>query len=134
MGKWQQISQFKLSQKTNLNDTNLNGTNLNDTNFNDINFKDTNLNDTNLNDTNRNDTNFRRLISQGWYKSGWLSPQSNAIMSQKHPPPHQSLNLGTLGQHQSLCRQYRELISRPEPTAHQFPILPIGALMLAKCS
>ena len=65
----------------------------------------------------------------------WSTPQSNdeSIQSEKHlPTPYSSLNLGTFGQHQSLCRQYWELYSSPEPTAHQFLILPIGALVFAK--
>ena len=41
---------------------------------------------------------------------------SKATSPLPHPPS--SFNLGTFGQHQSLCRQYWELISCPEPTAH----------------
>ena len=65
----------------------------------------------------------------------WTAVEGTGIVqSHKHPPtPSSSLNLGTFSQHQSLFRQYQELISSPEPTAHQFPILLIGALVLAKC-
>ena len=54
---------------------------------------------------------FPQKINNDFCLAFYINPSS---MVKSIPPPPSSLNLGTFGQHQSLCRQNCELINSPE--------------------
>ena len=63
-----------------------------------------------------------------WLTESWQHRVINYIESKATPTPF----VFKFGDAWPTPEQYRELISCPEPTAHKFPILPIGSLVLAK--